>query len=199
MSKVDASFTFIDRIEEIESNIKDRRWQSALALSLTIPDICGGIAYPDIVRRHRDGKIVLDKKGMPSRDVGRQYIEWVNEFAGPFFKKNETDEKPYLNGSRCWQLRCEFLHQNKGFVNEDEGLDVHFHLGINCGCSICDIEEVTVVDGVENIRLDIEQICLRMCLAARKFYDTYNNENAFELYNTPVIDYVEWKNARDIK
>ena len=53
----DVSFTFLDRIEEVELNIVDRRWQSALALALTLPDICG---------------------------------------------------------ERCWQLRCEYLHQNKG-------------------------------------------------------------------------------------
>ena len=56
----DVSFTFLDRIEEVELNIVDRRWQSALALALTLPDICG---------------------------------------------------------ERCWQLRCEYLHQNKGFYS----------------------------------------------------------------------------------
>ena len=35
----DVSFTFLDRIEEVELNIVDRRWQSALALALTLPDI----------------------------------------------------------------------------------------------------------------------------------------------------------------
>ena len=60
----DVSFTFLDRIGEVELNIVDRRWQSALALALalalTLPDICG---------------------------------------------------------ERCWQLRCEYLHQNKVFLN----------------------------------------------------------------------------------
>lgn len=46
----DVSFTFLDRIEEVELNIVDRRWQSALALALTLPDICGGIAFPEIVK-----------------------------------------------------------------------------------------------------------------------------------------------------
>ena len=31
----DVSFTFLDRIEEVELNIVDGRWQSALALALT--------------------------------------------------------------------------------------------------------------------------------------------------------------------
>lgn len=191
MSSVDASFTFSDRIDEIEANIRDKRWQSALALSLTVPDICGAVAYPEIVRRHRDGKIVLDKKGLPSRDVGRQYIEWFNEYAGEFFKKNEADSEPYLNGSRCWQLRCEFLHQNKGFINDGQKEDVHFHLGINCGCSTCNVDENS--NGAVNIRLDVEQLCQRMCLAARRFYEENRGKKAFDIYYTPVVDYVEWK------
>ena len=35
MSQDNASFTFLHRIEEVELNIEDGRWQSALALALT--------------------------------------------------------------------------------------------------------------------------------------------------------------------
>ena len=60
MIQDNASFTFLHRIEEVELNIEDGRWQSALALVLTLPDICGGIAFPEIVKRYRDGRAVLD-------------------------------------------------------------------------------------------------------------------------------------------
>ena len=79
----DVSFTFLDRIEEVELNIVDGRWQSALALALTLPDICG---------------------------------------------------------ERCWQLRCEYLHQNKGFLNDEN--NIHFHLGLNCGMSVCQLDSI---------------------------------------------------------
>ena len=62
MKRGDVSFTFLNRIEEVELNIKDERWQSALALALTLPDICGGIAFPDIVKRYRDGWVMLDRQ-----------------------------------------------------------------------------------------------------------------------------------------
>ena len=79
----DVSFTLLDRIEEVELNIVDGRWQSALALALTLPDICG---------------------------------------------------------ERCWQLRCEYLHQNKGFLNDEN--NIHFHLGLNCGMSVCQLDSI---------------------------------------------------------
>ena len=65
MSQDNASFTFLHRIEEVELNIEDGRWQSALALALTLPDICGGIAFPEIVKRYRDGHAVLVKFSAP--------------------------------------------------------------------------------------------------------------------------------------
>ena len=114
MSQDNASFTFLHRIEEVELNIEDGRWQSALALALTLPDICGGIAFPEIVKRYRDGRAVLDRNQRPTRDVGNQYIRWFDTYAAPFFKVSAQDISPYICGERCWQLRCEYLHQNKG-------------------------------------------------------------------------------------
>ena len=43
----DVSFTFLHRVEEVELNIADGRWQSALVL--TLPDICGSITFPGMV------------------------------------------------------------------------------------------------------------------------------------------------------
>lgn len=84
MNRGDASFTFLHRIEEVELNIEDGRWQSALTLALTLPDICGGIAFPEIVKRYRDGRVMLDRQKKPTRDVGGQFVRWFDEFAAPF-------------------------------------------------------------------------------------------------------------------
>lgn len=113
MSQDNASFTFLHRIEEVELNIEDGRWQSALALVLTLPDICGDIAFPEIIKRYRDGRAVLDRNQRPTRDVVNQFIRWFDTYAAPFFKVSAQDISPYICGERCWQLRCEYLHQNK--------------------------------------------------------------------------------------
>lgn len=197
MMRGDVSFTFLDRVREIELNIKDRRWQSALALALTLPDICGGIAYPEHVKRYRDGRIMTDRYGNPTRDIGAQYILWFDTYASAFFMKTEDSDKPYINGERCWQLRCEYLHQNKGFVNSEDDCEIHFHLGINCGSSICQFDSETKDGCSENIRLDIQQMCIRLCLAARNYYDTHHLEKDFSLYNTPVIDFIKWQHEKE--
>lgn len=197
MMRGDVSFTFLDRIQEIEFNMKDRRWQSALALALTLPDICGGIAYPELVKRYRDGRVMTDRYGNPTRDTGTQYILWFDTYAAGFFLKTESSEEPYINGERCWQLRCEYLHQNKGFVNTNDDHEVHFHLGLNCGSSICHLDSESNDGRLSNIRLDIQQMCSRLCMAARSYYDSYHQEKDFSLYNTPVIDFIKWQHEKE--
>jgi len=190
MGPNDVSFTFLSRVEEIELNIRDRRWQSALALSLTLPDILGGVAFPTMYKRYRDGRVMHDRLGRPARDVANQYIRWFDRHGASFFKASEEDEAPYISGRRCWQLRCEYLHQNRGFQNDPEEFPVRFHLGLNCGCSICDPDgEVDRGDGLD-IRIDIEQFCLRMCRAARAYYESVKGEADFGSYLTPVLEVV---------
>lgn len=187
----DISFTFLHRVEEVELNIADGRWQSALALALTLPDICGGIAFPEVVKRYRDGRVMLDRQKNPSRDVGGQYVRWFDEYAGEYFKVSPSDKTPYICGERCWQLRCEYLHQNKGFLNDENESDVRFHLGVNCGTSVCQLDQAAIHSDGMDIRIDIEQFCLRMCQAARNYYDDVHKEKDFSLYNTPVLDFIQ--------
>ncbi len=191
MERGDVSFTFLHRVNEIKLNIEDGRWQSALALALTLPDICGGIAFPELVKRYRDGRVMLDKQKNPTRDVGAQYIRWFDEYAAGFFKAAPGDEQPYICGERCWQLRCEYLHQNKGFLNDENEDAVHFHLGVNCGTSLCELDKTRRRADRTDIRIDIEQFCLRMCQAAKSYYDQVHREKNFNLYNTPVLDFIQ--------
>ena len=41
-----------------------------------------------------------------------------------------------------WQLRCEYLHQNKGFANTEDNTSIRFHLGVNCGTSVCQLDRI---------------------------------------------------------
>lgn len=191
MNRGDASFTFLHRVNEVELNIEDGRWQSALALALTLPDICGGIAYPDLVKKYKNGRIMLDRQKNPSRDVGGQYIRWFDEYAGKFFKISPEDRLPYISGERCWQLRCEYLHQNKGFLNDENEDTTRFHLGVNCGTSLCQLDKNNKTEGGNDIRIDIEQFCRRMCKAAKSYYHDVYKEKNFSLYNTPVLDFIQ--------
>ncbi len=93
---------------------------------------CDVVSFPNLVKRYRDGRVMLDRQKQPTRDVGSQYIRWFDEYAGEYFKITPEDQMPYICGERCWQLRCEYLHQNKGFLNDEDESRIRFHLGVNC-------------------------------------------------------------------
>lgn len=42
-----------------------------------------------------------------------------------------------------------------------------------------------------DIRIDIEQFCRRMCQAVRAYYEAVHTEKDFNLYNTPVLDFIK--------
>ena len=60
--------------------------QSALALALTLPDICGGIAFPEIVKHYRDGRVMLIGKRIRPVMWEPVYSSGLIEYAGDYFK-----------------------------------------------------------------------------------------------------------------
>ena len=167
MDRSDVSFTFLDRIREIEENIEDGRFQSALALAVTLPDICGGIAFPELVKRGRDGRTCgTDPGTQPGHRAAVFPSGWIH--TGPrSLKKDPADRSAvYLRGAAvAAEMRVPAPEQ--GFDNDTPDTEVRFHLGLNCGSSICNLD---TEDG-SDIRLDIEELCRRICLAARSFYE----------------------------
>ena len=57
--------------------------------------------------------------------------------------------------------------------------------------SVCQLDSMNIQENGIDIRIDIEQFCLRMCKAAKSYYDKVNLEKDFSLYNTPVLDFIQ--------
>ena len=57
--------------------------------------------------------------------------------------------------------------------------------------SVCQLDSMNIQENGIDIRIDIEQFCLRMCKAAKSYYDKVNLEKDFSLYNTPVMDFIQ--------
>lgn len=77
---------------------------AALALSLTLPDICGKAEYPN-----------------EKNSTRKRYIDWYDKYVGQYEKpltKNNSEEMPYLSGEVVYNLRNFLLHQ--GTPNIDQ-------------------------------------------------------------------------------
>lgn len=86
-------------IRGINDAVNHGSWHGALALSLVMPNICGGLAYPELVG--------------PGNGRSR-YEKWYAQYVlpkyiieiGPDHKKHT-----FLTGSDCYALRCAYLHE----------------------------------------------------------------------------------------
>lgn len=85
----------IDKIiSEIEVDVKNECFISALALALTLPDICGKAEFPK------------DKESI-------RYKNWYDTYIGLSIKPSDPygADMPYLSGEVVYKLRCSLLHQ----------------------------------------------------------------------------------------
>ncbi|HRF70494.1 MAG TPA: hypothetical protein PKV66_03600 [Candidatus Pelethenecus sp.] len=92
-------------IKDIRKALDNDCLWAALSLSLSIPDICGKIKYPN-------------------EKPSDRYIKWFDDY----LKAEDPDEKekiPYFNGELFYKLRCAFFHEG---TNDVEGNKTSFDL-----------------------------------------------------------------------
>lgn len=82
---------------------KSNLYQAALALALTIPDICGAYQYPQ-------------------SQVGFRYKKWFDEYVPPYYMPkilgDPVDSKrKIMTGDICYCLRCAVLHSGNDDIN----------------------------------------------------------------------------------
>jgi hypothetical protein len=92
----------LDLLEDIKSALEAKLYRPALALALTVPDICGKIAYPEL------------------KTVKKRYEMWFNEYVTKGYFPDEFEDKLKFDGEKCYKLRCSILHSGKAEVPIDE-------------------------------------------------------------------------------
>lgn len=109
--------------DAIADAINKKCFLPALALALTIPDICAQYEYPDIYNKKEEYN---GRKGQ-----GAAYAKWYDEYIGKYEIPNHTknEKKRYkefyeldintkISGFHLWKLRCELLHN--GIIDLDK-------------------------------------------------------------------------------
>lgn len=171
------------RIKEIIKSIESECYLSALALSLTIPDICGQIEYPDMI--YQNGKQKGRRKGKD------QYIRWFDEFVKPlFFINGEDTPKNQMDGRTCYALRCAYLHAgnyNLKEQNKEIAIDI-FKLHVNKIKGQYLIHNSYHQENGNNIvDLDVYGFCHLITIAAQNYY-SQKEKALFEKFDSVVID-----------
>ncbi len=92
-------------IKATKKAMDNKNWYAALALALTMPDICGRLEDPMKKSKER-------------------FIHWFNRYLLPHYQGQvgpglDVPPHTFLSGEDCYALRCAFLHQGE-FQIEDQ-------------------------------------------------------------------------------
>lgn len=176
----------LEKIDAIREALKKECYLPALALALTLPDICGQIEYPELVNRNGN------------RLVGQQYKKWFREWVGHYYadhtgfeQNGKYPKNPYFTDEMCYQLRCAYLHSGNSDIDEfgqkeDKQFTYlyHFTLSVNGGESYGTWWEepqpnTNKLLKHKTVRIDIEKLCNYLCCAAEKYYHTKESKKGF--------------------
>ncbi|AQQ55019.1 hypothetical protein [Planococcus lenghuensis] len=175
----------LEKIEDIKQALENRNYLSALALALTIPDICGKVEYPEFKYK---------------------YSTWFNERVSQYYADDTgwtgDDLKavnPFFTGEMCWHLRCAFLHAGNTDVDpwgekEDDDFVYTYKLGLSLGgvdsfgSSWTDALSMdTKGTKTKSVRIDVEKLCQSICAAAEKSVED-KGASAFQDHTINILD-----------
>ncbi|WP_404430987.1 hypothetical protein [Sutcliffiella horikoshii] len=166
-------------INEIYSSLENKNYLSALALTLTLPDICAKISYPNM------------------KGSGRRYKFWYNEFVYKYDKPKvglDDLESLTINGEIVYALRNLLLHER----SLDATDDVRKELGVKNSQSLKFVLSNSITSysktwtgGDESkdpdiyIRISVVNFCRNICAVAENvYYEKYLDE---DIYNNIVL------------
>ena len=167
-------------VNDIRCSLENKCYFSALALALTLPDICGMAEFPN-------------------KSVGERYIGWYNKYLGVYMahaKDNLCENNPWLSGELVYNLRNTYLHQgNPGIASDKVKEEVNqldkFVLMLGDG-TVLHEASMNITAGTKKtgeityrmIIVDVMYLCDSICDCALWYYE--NNQDKFK-FNFNVI------------
>ncbi len=172
-------------VGEIYKCLDNECYIAALALALTLPDICGKAEYPNENSRER-------------------YSLWFDTNIGQYEReRSRSNEKglanlPFLSGELLYALRCDVLHSGEVNINgnamkEEQNQVTEFNLVIPPRSECCAFGTTTSIAynedrtvAVREYNVDIPFLCKIISNVALEYYQ--NNASKFEAFRYHIID-----------
>jgi hypothetical protein len=118
-------------VASVRASLEARFWYPALAMSLTLPDICGWLENPttsskqryiDWFERFMMKYYGLTKHDGSSQDWFTQTFQRLNISSDPSFKIPSLFT--FLTGADCYALRCAYLHEGSDDVTKQKAREI---------------------------------------------------------------------------
>lgn len=147
-------------LDEIEKDLDDKRYLSALHLALSIPDILGQIEYPKL------------RKNEPYEKWFDNYV--INQTFGILYSDNcYISSELRMNGHKCYVLRCKLFHEGTNKLDFDEFVlsfgDEDYIRGNYAGSNILYDENENIVEEKEYLYVGCKELCRDIVTSAREY------------------------------
>ena len=167
-------------VQDIRKALENELYFVALSSALTLPDICGKVAYPN------------------EKSSRKRYIFWYEDEIGKYEKNPDDKENmPYLSGEVIYSLRCSLLHEGNPNMNNDSlrtSLPIdYFSLVVEKAKPFdiySDSSSITYL-GDKHIRkysMNVRRMCMILCNVAESYYR--DNGDKFH-FNYEIVDWDE--------
>lgn len=159
-------------INDVNKALDVEAYIAALALVLTIPDVCAKAEYP----------MQQNKK---------RYIAWYDEYIGQYEKapcEPDEEQMPYLSGEVVYQLRCSVLHQGTPNIDKRKIQDIDEFVLLTESKKPFDIygDMVEVIGERRIYQANLRRLCNIICWCAEAYYK--NNKEKFDFFNYKIVD-----------
>ena len=166
----------LELIADIRAALRSDCPYSALALALTLPDICSQVKEHTL-----NGKREL-------------YADWFDTYVyHPYYKHEDVPKDKVsffeFKGEYCYLLRCRFLHNGNTCINQNSGKIIvnisKFELSTT-NIPGKHLDTVAIHSNADNS--DIYRLCSSICDAAEQFYTSWPNKDDFENHSIILAD-----------
>lgn len=167
-------------INDINVSLENKAYLAALALALTLPDICGKAKYPN-------------------DNVGKRYKQWYKDYIEPLEMPSNpaSNDMPYLSAEVVYQLRCSFLHQGSPNVDANEIHDERnrvdrFALVVDEKTSATGTySHITYKNaqrdiGYSEMEVHVRHLCYLLTSTAKQYY--HDNKSRFTFFDYELVD-----------
>lgn len=172
---------FEEKIASVRLALKNELYEPALALALSLPDICGSIEYPN-------------------DSVTDRYIKWSNQYISMCKNSGAKDE---FSGAALYQLRCKFLHNGHSNIYKDEGKTytrVHFssfelmapskdRLNRELMSTIKTYQDDQTGEITYTATMNLYYLIESLCEAAENFLDQWPDKAVFDDHSVQIKTY----------
>ncbi|MGE6550820.1 hypothetical protein ACQKFK_17875 [Bacillus mycoides] len=160
-------------IKEIMSNLENKNYLSALALTLILPDICGEVENPDI------------------KSSRKRYAKWYNEYIYQYELPEGMKDINKLDGDAVYQLRCNLLHDGSSDISEHMkekyGLKESGKFVFELTDTLTSYGKTWEFDESDHslvIKIGVDNFCRNVCSTAREYY---KEQEQTDIFNKIII------------